>query len=133
MGPGTTVKRIEQFLGYEPNFLSVDVFKGRKLIKYDANYNDLLKLTGELIKIVLTPVGKQGFVIGRGNQEIGPEILRRINREDLIIVSSRLKLNQIDCLRFDTGDPILDQKFSGVYRVIIGYREYMAISTCSNT
>ncbi|MEM0278839.1 MAG: ATP-NAD kinase family protein [Metallosphaera sp.] len=132
MGPGATVKRIEQMLGYEPNFLSVDIFQGKKLIKSGANYDDLLKLTGEL-KVVLTPIGGQGFIIGRGNQELGIEVLKRVSKEDIIILSSRLKLSRISCLRFDTGDPTLDRKFSGVYRVIVGYDEYMTISTCSIT
>ncbi|MCG3108844.1 hypothetical protein L3N51_01133 [Metallosphaera sp. J1] len=132
MGPGTTVKRIEQILGFSPNFLSIDVMKGRKVIKYNANYEDLKQLTGEL-KLVLTPIGGQGFVIGRGNQELGPEVLKRVRKEDLILLGSRTKLSKLECLRFDTGDPQLDLKFSGVYRVIVGYDEYMAITTCSIT
>ncbi|QKQ99352.1 ATP-NAD kinase family protein [Metallosphaera tengchongensis] len=132
MGPGSTVKRIEERLGLKPNFLGIDVFLGKKLIKANANYLDLVALTGGLkLKIVLTPIGGQGFVIGRGNQEIGPEILRRIEKEDIIILSVREKLDRIDCLRFDTGDPSLDEKFKGVYRVIIGYDETMAVKTCS--
>ncbi len=132
MGPGATVKRIEQILGLSPNFLSIDIIKGKKVVKYNANYEDLKSLTGEL-KLVLTPIGGQGFVIGRGNQELGPEVLRRVGKEDLILVSSRAKINKLDCLRFDTGEPSLDLKFSGVYRVIVGYDEYVAISTCSIT
>lgn len=135
MGPGTTVKTVEKKLGYSPNFLSTDVFLGGKPVKFNVSYQDLLKLTGELkpVKLVVTPIGGQGFVIGRGNQEIGPEVLARISKEDVIILSSREKLSWIECLRFDTGSPELDSKFEGVYRVIVGYREFMAVRTCSIT
>jgi predicted polyphosphate/ATP-dependent NAD kinase len=135
LGPGATVKSIEKMLGYYPNFLSTDLFLGRKPIKFNVNYQDLLRLTGELnpVKLVLTPIGGQGFVIGRGNQEIGPGVLTRVSRDDIVILSSRIKLSKIECLRFDTGSPDLDRKYEGVYKVIVGYDQFMAVRTCSIT
>ncbi|BAB66288.1 ATP-NAD kinase family protein [Sulfurisphaera tokodaii] len=131
-GSGSTVKYILKKLGYKTNFLAIDVTYGKKLVKTSVNYYDLLNLTGEL-NLILTPIGKQGFLIGRGNQEIGPEVLQKIRRDKIIIVSTRSKLNTIECLRIDTGNPLLDRKFQGIYKVIVGYEEFVAIKTCDNT
>lgn len=132
LGPGSTVKRIEEKLGYKPNFLSTDVFLGKKLYKSNVSYFDLLELTGEL-KLILTPIGRQGFIIGRGNQEIGPEILKKIGKQNIYIISTKDKLATINCLRIDSGDPEIDRKLEGIYTVIIGYNEFFAIKTCSMT
>ncbi|TRM86720.1 ATP-NAD kinase, partial [Sulfolobus sp. E3] len=130
LGPGSTVKYIEKKLGiYNTNFLSVDIVKNKQLIKSNANYFDLLDLTGEL-KIILTPIGKQGFILGRGNQEIGPKLLQKINKTDIIIISPLKKVYTIDCLRIDTGDKFIDEKLSGIYNIIVGYNKFYAIKTC---
>lgn len=132
LGPGKTVKDIEEKLGYSPNFLSTDVFLGKKLLLSNVSYYDLLKITGEL-KLILTPIGGQGFLIGRGNQEIGPLILRKIGKNNIIVISSIEKLRKIECLRIDTGDLEVDNILQGIYKVVVGYNEFMAIRTCSNT
>lgn len=131
-GSGSTVKYILKKLGYETNFLSIDLTFGKKLIKTSLSYYDLLNLTGEL-NLVLTPIGRQGFLIGRGNQELGPEFLKKIQKNKIIILSTKDKLRTIDCLRIDTGDLELDKKFQGVYKIIVGYGEFVAIKTCDNT
>lgn len=140
VGPGSTTKTILKKLGIESNFLCTDVIKNRQLVKSCVKYEDLLGLTGEL-KLILTPIGKQGFLIGRGNQEIGPEFLRKLlkvsqganGKDNIIIVSTKSKLNTFDCLRIDTGDPELDVLMRGVYKIIVGYGEFVAMKTCDIT
>ncbi|MCG2909566.1 MAG: ATP-NAD kinase, partial [Stygiolobus sp.] len=83
--------------------------------------------------IILTPKGKQGFLIGRGNQEIGPEILKRIGKDRIIVISTKEKIETIGCLRIDTGNPQVDKILYGVYKVIVGYKEYIAIKSCNIT
>ncbi|QXJ29726.1 Uncharacterized protein J5U23_02601 [Saccharolobus shibatae B12] len=129
MGPGSTVKYIERKLKINTPFLGIDIIRGKKLIKENVSYFDLINLTGEL-KILLTPIGKQGFLIGRGNQELGPMFLRKVKKDDLIVVSTLSKLYTINCFRIDTGDENLDKLFSGVYNVIVGYNKFYAIKTC---
>lgn len=129
MGPGSTVKYIERKLGIESDFLSTDVIFNKKLIKKNANYFDLLKISANL-KIVVTPIGSQGFLFGRGNQEIGPEVLKKAGKEGIIVVASFEKMNSIECLRIDTGDSSVDHALRGIYRVIIGYNEFYTIKTC---
>jgi len=127
-GPGSTVKYILSKLGYKVNYISINVLKDKKMIIEDANYYDLIKLDN--IKIILSPIGKQGFLLGRGNQEIGPEVLRKIAKDDIIVVSTIEKMYSIECLRIDTGDPMLDLKFSGSYKVIVGYEKFYGIRSC---
>ena len=129
-GSGSTVKYILKKLGYETNFLSIDITYGKKLVLTSANYYDLLNLTGEL-NLILTPIGKQGFILGRGNQEIGPELLKRIKKDKIIIVATREKINTIDCIRIDSGDPEIDKELQGIYKVIVGYNEFVAMKTCN--
>ena len=129
-GPGSTVKYVERALfSASGPFLSTDVVKDRKLRIVNASYDDLLGLTGELI-LVVTPIGGQGFLFGRGNQEIGPEFLRRVGKDRIVVISTRLKLRSFECLRIDTGDPQVDRELSGVYEVLIGYNEFYAVTTC---
>ncbi|NON61498.1 ATP-NAD kinase family protein [Acidianus sp. RZ1] len=132
MGPGYTVKFIERKLGYSTSFLSTDLFNGKKLIKENVSYSDLLQITGELF-VIVSPIGGQGFLFGRGNQEIGPEVLRRSGKNNIIVVASKQKIEKLNCLWIDTGDVEVDKMLRGVYKVIIGYNEYYAIQTCSMT
>jgi predicted polyphosphate/ATP-dependent NAD kinase len=129
MGPGSTIKYIENKMGIFTSFLGIDIIKNKQLVKSNVNYYDLISLTGEL-KLVLTPIGKQGFLIGRGNQEIGPLFLKKLKKEDLIVVSPMSKIYTINCLRIDSGDPSVDKIFMGIYNIIVGYNKFYAVKTC---
>jgi len=121
LGPGTTVKKIQELLGIEYTLLGFDAVKNKKLIGKDLNEKGILTLLNGKVKIILSPIGNQGFIIGRGNLQLTKEVLKRINREDIIVVSTPLKLQGIKYLLVDTGDRSLDMKFSGYYKVIVGY------------
>ena len=75
------------------------------------------------VKIIVTPIGRQGFIFGRGNQEISPLVLQRISKDDIIVVATRLKMNELKSLRIDTGNIEIDKKFKGYIRVIVDYNE----------
>lgn len=124
-GTGSTVKEIVRRLGKVTNFLGVDIFRGRTLLKEDATDSDINalfeKTAPEDIYIVVTPLGGNGFIFGRGNQQITSGALRKIPRENVIIVSPPGKLRSIDAVRTDTGDEELDRKFGGIVEVIKGY------------
>jgi predicted polyphosphate/ATP-dependent NAD kinase len=74
-------------------------------------------------KLVLSPIGAQGFLLGRGNQPLSPDVIRRIGAENIIVVSTPAKLAQTPVLRFDSGDRLLDDDMiSRKYlEVIVGY------------
>ena len=137
LGPGTTTRAIAARLGIGKTLLGVDVVErmevggrtrevGGRLVASDVGEAQLLETIGERqAKIVVTPIGGQGFLFGRGNQQIGPEVLRRVGRANVIVVSTPQKLyaRQGQPLLVDTGDPALDAQLAGYVSVITGYRE----------
>jgi predicted polyphosphate/ATP-dependent NAD kinase len=74
---------------------------------------------------VLSPIGAQGFLIGRGNQEVSPPVVRKIGIPNLVVVATPDKLRHTPALRVDTGDPELDREFAArEYLIVVqGYRE----------
>ena len=125
LGPGTTVKPIADRLGLPKTLLGVDLVRGGKLVAQDANEATILQALEEApkAKLVVGVVGGQGFVFGRGNQQISPEVIRRVGRENIVIIATPRKLARLGGrpLRVDTGDPELDQELRGYYKVHTGY------------
>lgn len=124
LGPGTTTKPIMDKLGLKKTLLGVDAVLNRKLAAWDANEAKLLDLLGgRKAKIVVTAIGGQGFIFGRGNQQISPQIIRRVGKENIIIVATPNKLAYLKGapLLVDTGDPKLDAELSGYTRILTGY------------
>jgi predicted polyphosphate/ATP-dependent NAD kinase len=128
LGPGTTTFAIGRLLGIDKTLLGVDVIYRKSLVVKDANEKELLSIIdGKKAAIVVTPIGGQGFIFGRGNQQISPEVIRKVGKENIIVVSTKEKLRRLEILRVDTGDPKLDEELSGEIRVITGYGEELAI------
>lgn len=129
VGPGTTTRELLRKIGYEGTLLGVDALRGDQLIGEDLNEKECLTIMesflGSGIKIVVTPIGGQGFIFGRGNQQLSPKVISKVGREGILILSTPEKLQALQGrpFRLDTGDPILDAKITGFYRVFTGYRE----------
>jgi NAD+ kinase len=120
LGPGSTVGAIKSKLGFEGSPLGVDVWRDGEVLVRDAAESDILAALGERNVIVVTPIGGQGFVFGRGNQQLSPAVIRQC---DVEIVASRSKLDGLDALRVDTGDETLDEELEGWHRVRVGRHE----------
>jgi len=123
IGGGSTTWEIKKYLGIEGSFLGIDVIKGKKLLRRDAGEREINKLLDDAAKIVVSPLGNQGFIFGRGNQPISHEIIERVGRENIIVVATREKLARIDSLKVDTGDERVNDMLRGYMEVITGYRE----------
>jgi predicted polyphosphate/ATP-dependent NAD kinase len=132
IGPGTTTRAITSRLGLPKTLIGVDVVAVRspagegKLVAADANESRLLELLEEhQAKIVVTPIGGQGYIFGRGNQQISPDVIRKTGKESVIIVSTVGKVHSLGGrpLRVDTGDRAVDEMLSGYVRVVTGYDE----------
>ena len=72
-------------------------------------------------KIVVSPIGAQGFVLGRGNQQFSPAVISRTGPENLIVIATPAKLSRTPSLYIDTGDPELNAAFGTSIAVISGY------------
>ncbi len=123
-GPGGTITAIAAHLGVDKTLLGVDVVKNGKLIGRDVNEATLISLLrGRKAKIIVTVIGGQGFILGRGNQQISASVIHAVGKENLVIVATPEKLATLHGkpLLVDTGDLMLDSELSGYIRVITDY------------
>lgn len=129
VGPGTTTRTIGDLLDLEKTLLGVDLFLNRKLIAKDVNEEQILKeIKGRKARIIVTPIGGQGFIFGRGNQQISPEVIRQVGLDNIVVVSTEAKLGRLRSLRVDTGDPSLDDEFRvRQIKVITNYKMVRAM------
>lgn len=127
LGPGTTVKAIADHLKIVKTLLGVDIIQGGKIVASDVNEEQLLRLIeGKKVKIIVSPIGQQGFIFGRGNQQISPKVIRKVGAENVWIIATRNKLLSIPLgrpLLVDTGDEEVNKMLSGYRRIITGYKE----------
>jgi predicted polyphosphate/ATP-dependent NAD kinase len=130
IGPGRTAKRVLEALGQSGSLLGTDLVLDRKLIERDAGERAILKAAAEhTLRIVVGVIGGQGYVFGRGNQELSPKVIRRAGREGITILASQQKLLALEgkTLLVDTGDPELDRALAGYWRVAVGPQEDMVM------
>ncbi|WP_430639328.1 ATP-NAD kinase family protein [Haloferax volcanii] len=117
LGPGSTVGAVKAELGIDGSPLGVDVYRDGEVLARDATEAEILANLGAENAIVVTPIGGQGFVFGRGNPQLSPAVIRRC---DVSVVASRSKLDGIPVLRVDTDDPDLDADLHGWTKVRVG-------------
>jgi predicted polyphosphate/ATP-dependent NAD kinase len=109
MGPGTTTRTIFDLLDLKKTLLGVDLLCDKKIVFVDANEKQILEqIKGKTAKIVVTPIGGQGFIFGRGNQQISPAVIRKIGLDNIVVIATESKLRSLKSLRVDTGDSSLD-------------------------
>ncbi len=126
LGPGTTVAAVAEQLGVDNTLLGFDLVQAGRCVARDVNAADLLAATRrQPLVVVIAPTGGQGSLIGRGNQQLSPVLLRQIGRQNVQVLSSASKLDELNGrpLRLDTGDAQLDTEWSGLWQVITGYRQ----------
>ena len=117
LGPGSTVGTIKDELGFAGSPIGVDVWRDGEVVVEDATEQEILDALGEDNVIVVSPIGGQGFVFGRGNPQLSPDVIRQC---DVTIVASRAKLDGVSVLRADTDDPELDEELRGWWKVRVG-------------
>jgi predicted polyphosphate/ATP-dependent NAD kinase len=126
LGPGTTVKTVADLLNVKKTTLGVDVYK-QGMIHNDVNEERIMELVDDFNKtwIIVSPIGHQGILFGRGNQQISPGVIERVGRDKIIVISTPSKLKGIagELLRIDTGDSKIDDILRGYIRVITDYNE----------
>ena len=136
LGAGTTTHKIAELLGMgeEKTLLGVDTVKNRELVGKDLNERELLRLLKKEnenekkkkgifpVKLLVSPIGAQGFVFGRGNQQLSAKVIEKVGVENVIVLATPHKLSETPFLLVDTGSEKLDKQLSGYMSVVCGYR-----------
>jgi len=128
MGSGSTVAFVMEELGLDNILLGVDLIQDKTLVASDLTAQQLLDLTQDKpAKLVITLIGGQGHILGRGNQQLSPELIRRLGKDNIIILATKTKLKALEGrpLIVDSGDPQLDRELCGYYKVTTGYHDYV--------
>jgi predicted polyphosphate/ATP-dependent NAD kinase len=127
LGPGTTVKCIADLLKVEKTVLGVDIYQNRTIIK-DVNERKIIEAIKDFKNawIILSPIGRQGMLFGRGNQQITPEMIKQVGKERIIVAATKSKIQGIEggFLRVDTGDVKTDKMLRGYIKVATDYWEW---------
>jgi predicted polyphosphate/ATP-dependent NAD kinase len=140
IGPGTTTRAITSRLGLNKTLIGVDAVLGGERVAADLNESQLLKLVeGRRARIIVTPIGGQGCIFGRGNQQISPQVIRKVMasgdrpKDCITVVSTPGKIHALGGrpLWVDTGDREVDRMLSGYIRVVTGSGEWIVYKvTC---
>ena len=126
-GSGGTLRAIAEMNGFQPTNLGIDATLGNEQVGTDLDETGLLEIlsshTGP-VTLLLSPMGGQGFLIGRGNLQLSPEVLRAIGIANILGVVTPAKLLTVRRLRIETGDANLDAEFAAkrYMKVLQGYR-----------
>ncbi len=129
LGPGSTTAKIAELMRAPKTLLGVDVYHNGRLIASDVDEKTLYNIVsnhvkrGGKAKIIVSPIGGQGYILGRGNQQISPRIVRLVGKENIIVIATRSKIARLRKLRVDTGDSKLDRDLRGYIRVVVDYGE----------
>lgn len=125
-GPGSTLHGLAADLQLETTLLGVDVIENGEVIARDVTETQLFELVdGHSAFLLVTAIGGQGHILGRGNQQISPRVLRAIGIERLRVIATKRKLATLEGrpLLVDSGDAELDARFPAAVRVWAGYKE----------
>ena len=132
IGAGTTTMAIKEAMGVAGTLLGVDVLQDELLLKADATEREILDLLAERnidqpVKLILTLIGGQGHLFGRGNQQLSPQVIRLIGKENIVVVASKAKLSSLERrpIVLDTGDESLNRQMAGYMSVITGYEDHV--------
>lgn len=129
IGPGSTTAEIMNQLGLKNTLLGVDFIRDSQLVASDLSEQNLLSILGQNIdsnekfNIVISPIGGQGYLFGRGNQQISVDVIRQVKMENITVLATASKLNALEGrgLLTDTGDQSLNQELSGFIRIVTGF------------
>ncbi|MFG1954844.1 ATP-NAD kinase family protein [Micromonospora sp. NPDC048830] len=124
LGPGMTTAAVSRALGLQGSLLGVDVVADGRLLGTDLSEQEVLQLIDNRSVVVVSPIGGQGFLFGRGNQQISPSVLSRVGRQGILVVCPEEKLITLGSrpLLVDTGQDVVNDIFRGYVRVITGCR-----------
>jgi predicted polyphosphate/ATP-dependent NAD kinase len=131
IGSGSTTAEIMNQLGLQNTLLGVDIVYNQELVACDVDEQAILKtINNHPVKIVVSIIGGQGHIFGRGNQQLSSAVISQViaqhsGRDNIIIIATNEKLRSLDKrpMIVDTGDADLDKQLAGLYPVVTGYQQ----------
>lgn len=131
VGPGATMLAVKHALTGSGTLMGVDLYSHGRLLAGDAGEATIWQhlLAVPAARLVLGVVGGQGFLIGRGNQQLSPRIVQRVGLARMAVLASADKLAGLASGRLlvDSGDESLDQRLAGEIAVRTGPRRRMVL------
>ncbi len=137
LGSGSTIKNLSRVFGEEiytrKSLLGIDLVFRNELLKSDVSESEILyfldKYPDIQKKLLITPIGGQGFILGRGNQQLSPKVIEKIGLSAIQVIATKSKVNNLPnrILHIDTGDPDLDKQLTSYQKVLVDYNEYWMI------
>lgn len=129
IGPGSTTAAILHELDTDPTLLGIDAVRNHKLVGTDLRESELLELVdGKTAEIIVGVIGGQGFIFGRGNDQLSSRVIDTVGAESVTVVASEPKLREIDGpLWVDTGDAQVDSTLTGYTRVVTGRGKHSVV------
>lgn len=134
IGSGTTTRGIMEKLWLKNTLLGIDAVYKRKLVGSDLNEAQLLKLIeGKTTKILVTVIGGQGYILGRGNQQISPKVINKVGKGNIIVIATKNKILSLqgNPLLVDTGDNEVNKMLTGYTKVVTGLNERVMLKVMS--
>jgi predicted polyphosphate/ATP-dependent NAD kinase len=130
IGPGTTTRTIGDLLDAKKTLLGVDLFQNKKIIASDVNEKQILDfISGKAAWIIVTPIGGQGFIFGRGNQQISSKVISQVGLDNIVVIATKSKLDRLKSLRVDTGDTELDNELKAhEINVVTDYKSIQKVA-----
>jgi len=126
IGPGSTTRSLMEYLQAENTLLGVDVLWRKRTVARDVTENEIMEYAGYApTKLIVTPTGGQGYIFGRGNQQVSANVIQMLGKSNITVVATPAKLATLSGtpLLVDTGDPQVDELLRGYFKITTGYRE----------
>ncbi|HZX21589.1 MAG TPA: ATP-NAD kinase family protein [Clostridia bacterium] len=124
IGSGTSTRPIMDKLGLPNTLLGIDIVKNKQLVASDVNEKQILDtIKDDKARIIVTVIGGQGYIFGRGNQQISAEVVKRVGKKNITIIASKGKLLSLGNrpLLVDTGNEEVNSMFKGYIKVLSSY------------